>query len=197
MSQTIKLGITGGIGSGKSVVSHLLQLLGVPVYICDAEAKRLTVSDPQIRAGLTALLGQDVYQGNVLNKKLVADYLFANSAHANQINGIIHPRVKADFEAWIQSHASCPVLGMESAILLEAGFATTVDRTIMVYAPREVRVARAMLRDKAGREAVERRVNQQMSDEQKRAQCHHVIVNDGHTPLIPQVLDLLKLITLK
>lgn len=186
-----RIGITGGIGSGKSVVSRLLEILGVPVYISDVEAKRLTDTDACIRRDLIALLGEEVYAGGTLNKPLLASYLFGSPEHALQVNGIIHPRVKEDFRRWVQRHSTCPIVGIESAILMEAGFTDTVDAVVMVYAPEEIRMQRAMKRDSSPREAIERRVRSQMSDEQKRGQADYVIVNDGETPLIPQVLNLI------
>lgn len=135
----IRIGITGGIGSGKSVVSHLLEIMGVPVYISDAESKRLTVNDAFIRRELTALLGENIYDGDELNKPMLASYIFGNSEHIRTVNGIIHPRVRDDFRQWVVRHAACPIVGMESAILIEAGFAGEVDAVVMVYAPEEDR----------------------------------------------------------
>ena len=188
---TVRIGITGGIGSGKSVVSRLLEAMGIPVYISDVETKRLMLADSDIRRELVALLGDEVYAGGVLNKPLLASYLFGNLEHALQVNGIIHPRVKEDFRQWLRHHAVCPIAGIESAILIEAGFAGEVDVIVMVYAPEEVRVQRAMKRDVSSRELIEKRIRSQMSDEEKRGRADFVIVNDGETPLIPQVLALI------
>lgn len=188
---SIKIGITGGIGSGKSVVSHLLKLMGVPVYISDIETKKLTATDDCIRRKLIALLGEDVYAGGVLNKTLLATYLFSSSEHARQVNGIIHPRVKADFRQWSERHSGFPIIGIESAILIEAGFTGEVDVVVMVYASRETRLERAMKRDGATREMIENRMRSQMNDEEKCRQADFVIINDGETPLIPQVLELI------
>lgn len=188
---TIKIGITGGIGSGKSVVSRLLETMGVPVYISDVESKHLTVSDVQIRRELIALLGEEVYVGGELNKTLLASYIFGNPEHIRRVNGIIHPRVRDDFHRWVEGHVAYPIVGMESAILIEAGFAGEVDAVVMVYAPEEIRITRAMQRDAAPRELVERRICSQMSDEEKRSKANFVIVNDGETPLIPQVLEVI------
>ena len=188
---TIKIGITGGIGSGKSVVSHLLEGMGIPVYISDVETKRLTATDTRIRRKLMALLGDEVYAGGALNKPLLAAYLFSAPEHAGQINAIIHPLVKDDFRQWAQQRNAFPIVGIESAILLEAGFAGEVDKVVMVYAPEEIRLQRAMKRDASTRELIEKRIRSQMSDEEKRAQADFVIVNDGETPLIPQVLELI------
>lgn len=191
----IKIGITGGIGSGKSVVSRLLEVMGVPVYISDVESKRLTDTDIVIRQELCALLGDDVYQDGTLNRPLVASYLFGHADHAQKINGIIHPRVKQDFRRWVLAHDYFPVLGMESAILIESGFVAEIDTLVMVYAPLEVRVQRAVKRDCSSRELIMKRIQSQMSDEEKRQQANFVIVNDGKTPLIPQVLELISFLS--
>ena len=188
---TVKIGITGGIGSGKSVVSRLLEVMGIPVYISDGETKQLMMTDSCIRSELTALLGEEVYAGGVLNKSLLASYLFGSPEHAKEINCIVHPRVKEDFRRWTQCRTAFPIVGIESAILVEAGFAGEVDAVVMVYAPEEVRVQRAMKRDASSRELIERRIRSQMSDEEKRMRADFVIVNDGETPLIPQVLALI------
>ena len=162
----IKIGITGGIGSGKSLVSRLLEVMGIPVYISDIESKRLTNSDALIRRELIALLGEEVYAGDELNKPLLASYIFGDPEHIRTVNSIIHPRVRDDFRQWVERHTTYPVVGMESAILIEAGFAGEVDAVVLVYAP-------------------------EMSDEEKRTQADFVIVNDGKTPLIPQVLEVI------
>ena len=185
----IRIGITGGIGSGKSVVSRLLELMGVPVYISDIETRRLMVEDVQIRRELVSLLGENVYQGGRLNKPLLASYLFGSAAHAARVNGIVHPRVKDDFRRWCRAHASDKWVGMESAILLEAGFRREV--VVMVSAPLEVRIRRAMERDASSRELIEQRIRSQMDDREKCSLSDFVIVNDGEMPLIPQVLSLI------
>ena len=186
----IKIGITGGIGSGKSIVSRLLTLTGIPVYQTDTEAKRLMLSDTGIREGLTALAGNEVYNEKGLNKAFLASYIFGHPEHLKQVNAIVHPRVRDDFRLWA-GKARQEIVAMESAILLEAGFTNEVDKIVMVYAPSEVRIARAIRRDSATRKEVERRIQSQMDDEKKRGAADFVIVNDGETPLIPQVLSLI------
>mgnify|MGYP003179376179 CR=1 FL=1 len=182
---SIKIGITGGIGSGKSVVSRLFGIMGIPVYISDIEAKRITQTDPVICQELCALVGQDVFQNGVLNRSLLASYMFGHPNRVQKVNEIIHPQVKED------------LVGMESAILVEAGFRSEVDFLVMVYAPLEVRVERAIKRDCSSREQVMKRIEAQMSDEVKRSHADFVIVNDDETPLIPQVLELISLLRKK
>ena len=186
----IKIGITGGIGSGKSVVAKLLAWMGIPVYQTDAEAKRLMLSDADIRRELTAQVGSNAYNEKGLNKALLASYVFGNPEHTRQVNAIVHPKVRHDFRKWAGDSGRMMV-AMESAILLEAGFRNEVDKVVMVYAPQEVRIARAIRRDSATREQIEKRIRSQMSDESKREAADFVIVNDGETPLIPQVLSLI------
>lgn len=188
---SIKIGVTGGIGSGKSVVSHLLEIMGVPVYISDIETKRLMTTDIRIRQELKTLLGEEVYRNSELNKPLLATYLFGDAEHARQVNDIIHPRVKDDFRQWIRQRNEFSILGIESAILIEAGFSVEVDTVVMVYAPEEIRLQRAIERDASTRELVEKRICSQMNDERKRMLADFVIMNDGETPLIPQVLELI------
>ena len=188
----IKFAITGGIGSGKSYVSSLLEERGIPIYNADLESKRLTVQDGGIRKELVALLGEDIYQGATLNKPLLASYLFANSDNAVKVNSIIHPRVKDDFRRWVESQKDVPLVGLESAILYESGFDDVVDQVVMVYAPEAVRLQRAMKRDNTTEEQVRARMSAQMDDEEKRSKADFVLMNDGIMPLDVQLDDLVR-----
>lgn len=191
----IKIGITGGIGSGKSVVSRLLEIMDIPVYISDIEAKRIMHTDELIRESLSVLIGEEVFRGGELNRPLLASYMFGHPEHVKEVNAIIHPQVKEDFRQWAGGRAGELLIAMESAILIEAGFRDEVDFLVMVYAPLEVRVERAIKRDCSSRELVMKRIEAQMSDEAKRNQADFVIVNDDETPLIPQVLELISLLS--
>ena len=192
-----RIGITGGIGSGKSVVSQVLQSLGIPVFDCDAESKRLTAVHPVIRQQLIDLVGPEVFTVNSqLNKQLLANYLFASADHVQRINAIIHPVLKDYFRQWVPAQ-NAPMVAIESAILFEAGYDDVADTVIMVSAPLEVRIARAMQRDGSTREAVEERIRQQMDDEEKRRRSQFVIVNDGEVPVIPQVLEIINTLSQK
>lgn len=190
----IKLGITGGIGSGKSYVSSLLEKRGVPLYDTDSRAKTLTVDSPEIRDGLTALLGAGVYAPDgSLNKPLLASYLFAGEENARRVNSIIHPCVFDDFLLWAERMRSegCRLVGMESAILFESGFNKGVDKTVMVYAPEALRIRRVMQRDGMSERQVLSRMKAQMGDEEKRKKSDFVILNDGISSLEPQIDNLL------
>lgn len=188
----IKIAITGGIGSGKSYVAHLLEEMAVPVYNADQEAKRLTVTDADIRRALVALLGDDVYCEDTLNKPKLASYLFADPAHVVQINAIIHPSVRRDFMHWAAQRSALDCVGLESAILYEAGFEDTVDAVIMVYAPMELRMQRTMQRDGATEAQVRARMAAQLDDEEKCRRADFIVVNDGIEPLHPQLCKIME-----
>lgn len=188
----ISIAITGGIGSGKTFVSNLLKERGIPIYNSDDEAKRLMVSDEGIRRDLMALLGEDVYQGDALNKSLLASYLFADAGNAARINAIVHPRVRADFSRWLSEHQDVEVAGLECAILYEAGFENTVDKVVMVYAPESLRIERAMKRDNATESQIRARIAAQMDDEEKSRRSDYVIYTDGRFSVEEQLSDLIK-----
>ena len=181
------IAITGGIGSGKSYVSALLQAAGIPVYNTDNEAKRLMLSDEGIRQDLIALLGEGVYTDGALNKPMLASYLFAGPENASRINAIVHPRVKADFRRWMEEHEGQEIVGVECAILFEAGFADTVDAVVTVYAPESLRVERAMKRDGATEAQIRARIAAQMDDEEKCRLSDYIIYNDGSISLENQL----------
>ena len=175
----IRLGITGGIGSGKSYVAQMLQARwDVPVYDCDSEAKRLTAESDDIRTALTQLVGDHLWQQGQMQKPVLAAYLFASPEHAAQVNAIIHPAVRRDFLCWADAHSRSPVAAIESAILCESGFHTLVDSILLVDAPLEVRLQRAMLRDGASRQQVMARMARQDSA-QARQLARFTVINDG------------------
>lgn len=181
------IAITGGIGSGKSYVSVLLQAAGIPVYNTDNEAKRLMLSDEGIRQDLIALLGEGVYTDGALNKPMLASYLFAGPENAARINAIVHPRVKADFRRWMEEQEGQEIVGLECAILFEAGFADTVDAVVTVYAPESLRVERAMKRDGATEAQIRARIAAQMDEEEKCRLSDYIIYNDGSISLENQL----------
>ena len=190
----ISIAITGGIGSGKTYVSNMFQERGVPIYNADTEAKRLMVQDEVIRKELIALVGEEVYQGTELNKPLLASYLFSSAEHVQQINSIVHPRVKADFVEWLKARREYAVAGIESAILFEAGFRDSVDSVIMVSAPEELRLARAMKRDGATEQQIRSRMSAQMSEDEKTKMADFVIYNDETKPLDEQISFILQIL---
>ena len=185
----MKIGITGGIGSGKSYVCRLLEQQGYTVYDCDSAAKRLIRSSPFIRRRLTALIGPETYfkeSGEyILNKKAVAEFLLKSEDNARAIDRIVHPAVFRDF---IESGMEW----MESAIIYESGIHRLVDRVIVVTAPEELRIQRVMARDEISREKVLEWMSRQLPQEEVRQRADFEIVNDGLADLNQQLDEILK-----
>ena len=185
----MKIGITGGIGSGKSYVCRLLEQRGYAVYDCDSAAKRLIRSSPFIRRRLTALIGPETYfkeSGEyILNKKAVAEFLLKSEDNARAIDRIVHPAVFRDF---IESGMEW----MESAIIYESGIHRLVDRVIVVTAPEELRIQRVMARDEISREKVLEWMSRQLPQEEVRQRADFEIVNDGLADLNQQLDDIIK-----
>lgn len=185
-----RIGITGGIGSGKSVVSNLLRVMGYPVYDTDSEARRLMNSQPELQAQLSDAFGADIYTDGVLNRPLLASRTFGNPGQVARLNAIVHPAVRHDFEQWACKRQE-PVGFVESAILYESHFDRLVDEVWLVTAPEALRIERVLQRSGLSADEVRRRIASQMSDEERRRRATHVIVNDGCESLIATVLSLL------
>lgn len=181
----MKIGITGGIGSGKSYVCRLLEAHGLTVYDCDSAAKRLMRSSAEVVSQLKNLIGDDAYtDSGELNKAVVAQFLLASEANAKAIDNIVHPAVFRDFEESGQEW-------IESAILYESGADRLVDHVVVVTAPEEVRIDRVMKRDGITNEKARQWLARQWSQEKVKALADFEIVNDGIQPLNPQIDDLL------
>ena len=182
----IKIGITGGLGSGKSVVSTLFNMAGIPVYVADDESKTLADTSTLIQGKLKKMFGEDIYMNGRLDRKRLASYIFSDEDLLKKVNDIIHPVVRKNFQEWVfkQGSGYCAI---ESAILYESGFDDDVDIVIMVYAPVELRLTRAMKRDGATETEIMKRMNRQMPDVFKRQKADFVIINDDVQALIPQV----------
>lgn len=187
----IKLGITGGIGSGKSTISQIFTLCGIPVYIADKESKRLTETSHVIKDKLIALFGSELYKDGKLNKPLLASYIFNDDDKLHAVNAIIHPEVKKDYESWLLYHSGSPIVAQEAAILFESGFDKFMDKIVTIYTPLEMRIERTMKRDNTSREKVLERIHNQMPDEKKAELSDYVIVNDGKHSVIAQVLHII------
>lgn len=183
----VKIGITGGIGSGKSVVAELLRNMGYPVFDTDREAKLLMEKSDLIRSKLTALFGPQTYEGRCLNRAYLASHIFTDENARLQVNAIVHPEVRRYFFAWCESQ-DAPVVFFESAILYESDFHQAADRIWVVIAPDEVRIERTVSRDKTTPKQVRARMDSQLSQAEKEARADYIIHNDGKEALIPQVL---------
>lgn len=187
----IILGITGGIGSGKTTVTNILHLLDIPVYIADIESKRITDTSPTVREKLIKLFGRELYQEDKLNKPLLASLIFGNEENLTKVNAIIHPEVRNDFDECVKKNKDKKVIAIESAIMFESGFYKFVDKKITVYTPLEMRIERAMKRDNTPKDKILSRINSQMPDEEKKELSDFVIVNDNKHSLIGQTISLL------
>ena len=181
-----RIGLTGGIGSGKSFIAQIIEHMGYPVYYSDARAKELTKSNPTIKMGLISLFGEEVYEGNQLNAELIASKIFNDDELRTKVNELIHPIVRADFENWALNQNSALVFN-EAAILFETGSYRNFDATVLVCAPTELKIERVMKRENCSREAVLERMNKQWPDEEKLKLADYSILNDDETPVLIQL----------
>lgn len=176
MKNVKKLGVTGGIGSGKSFVAGIFAECGIPCYDCDSAAKRIMLSNAELQHSLQNLIGAQIVHNGTLDKSLIASFLFAGKDNASLINSTVHPFVIEDFNEWCkQKNAELVVL--ESAILYESGLENTVDYVAVVHAPSQVCLERAMKRDHATAQQIETRMNAQMSSEIKVSKADFIIEN--------------------
>lgn len=170
------VGLTGGIGSGKTTVAKMFEGLGIPVYIADIEAKKLMVSSKSLRKNLIKLLGEQAYQGAELDREYVAKRVFDDEKLLSQLNGIVHPKVQSHFNRWSKKQKA-PYCIKEAAILFESGGYKECDFTILVTAPLEIRINRLMIRDQTSMEQIRSRMEHQWSDEKKIPLADYVIHN--------------------
>ena len=189
----LKIGITGGIGSGKTTVCKMFEILGIPVYYADARAKALMTKDPALVAQIKNLLGKKVYQKDgSLDRKRIAKIIFNDREKLVQLNALVHPAVAIDGENWHKSQTNAPYTLKEAALLVESGSYKSMDYLISVWAPKELRIERVQIRDNASREEVEARIDKQMPEMEKLKIADLVIINDEKTSLIEQVVRIHK-----
>ena len=181
-----RIGLSGGIGSGKSYVAEILEKMGFPVYYSDARAKALTDTHPHIKSELINRFGSTIYEDGVLNRKALASLIFDSDADRLFVNNLIHPIVRTDFDVWCAKQHS-PLVFNEAAILFETGAYRQFDATVLVIAPLETRIERIMQRDRCTHEQAEARIQSQWSDEQKMPLATCIVMNDGTIPLLSQL----------
>lgn len=184
-----KIGITGGIGSGKSTVCRIFSLLGVAVYDSDAQAKQLMNSDPEVIHQIRTIFGEEAYLETGLNRPVMAARIFHDATLREQLNGIVHPALFADFQQWAQRQQGDYVI-QEAAILFECGADRMLDAVVEVSAPEELRIRRTCQRDKTDETSVRARIAAQMSEQERLDRAHYVIWADDRILVIPQVLHL-------
>lgn len=187
----LKIGVTGGIGSGKTTVAKIFEALGAPVYYADEASKRLYHTNKELMANLKKHFGDDVYTNEQLNRSKLAAIVFNDPAKLELLNSFIHPLTIKDAEEWMQKQ-NVPYILKEAALLFEANSAKGLDVVIGVSAPEELRIKRVMDRDGIEKEEVLSRIRRQMDDKTKIALCDFVIKNDEEELVIPQVLSLHK-----
>ena len=185
----MKVGITGGIGSGKSTVCRLFAQRGVAVYDSDAAAKRLMTEEPALRAGIAARFGAEAYAGGALNRPYLAAKVFSAPAALADLNALVHPAVMADFAAWAERQEGDYVI-LESALLFDAGFDACVDRTVAVLAPEALRIERTCRRDGRTPGEVRLRIAAQTDDDTLSAKADYTLVNILESDLEPAVAEL-------
>ena len=185
-----QVGVTGGIGSGKTLVCQVLEKLGAAVYQADTSARRLMEGDMELRARIIDIFGEEAYLGGTLNRKLLADRVFGDHQMLQKLNDLVHPAVRRDYLDWISRQTEVPYVVEEAAILFESGAYRWMDLTVLVAAPEQVRISRVMKRDGVGESVVRKRMMHQMSEEEKREKADIVIMNGENDRLLTQVLDL-------
>lgn len=184
------VGLTGGIGSGKSLVARIFTHLGIPVFNADSESKKILDDDPYIRQKLTDWFGPEIYQDNKVDRPKLAGIIFTSPAMLSKVNGLVHPRVLERFKNWCIENQDKPYVIHEAAILIESGFFKQMDATILVTAPESIRMARVRARDKDTEESVRQRMQNQWTDEQKSPFAGYTIQNDERTALLPAILEI-------
>lgn len=185
------IGVTGGIGSGKSTVCAIFKMLRVPVFEADKVAKQLLDSHPKVKEGLIHQFGANIYTENgKVDRKKLAEIIFNDELQLKKMNQLVHPVVREEFEKWVQENREQPYVIHEAAILFESGFYKMMDYTILISAPREKRIKWVMERDGVSRQQVEERMKNQLPEQEKQKLASIVLMNDNHNLLIPKIVEI-------
>lgn len=183
----IRVGLTGGIGSGKTTVARVFKTLGVPVFEADAEGRRVLNEDQDVIQDVAQRFGNGVLRNGLVDRAAVADIVFNDPVALKDLNAIVHPAVRKGFQRWAGEQQAAMVI-MESAIMVESGSSKLMDRIVLVSAPEELRLQRVMARDRVEPTVVQARMANQVSEEERLSIAQHVIHNDDKQLVIPQVL---------
>jgi len=184
-----RLGVTGGIGSGKTTVCRIFRVLGVPVFVADAAAREVMNNDPGIRDRINSIAGEDLYSGGELDRMELARLIFNRPEMLKSVNAAVHPVVLQIFSKWADE-SDAPYVIMEAAVLFESKADTFVDRVVSISAPVEERIARVMGRNELSREQVIERINNQLEDDEREEQSYYVINNADNEMIIPEILKI-------
>jgi len=185
----LKVGLTGGIGSGKTTVAEIFAQLGIAIYISDNRAKALMVNDIDLQSSIINLFGDESYINGRLNRSYIASIVFSDKKELEKLNALVHPALKKDFDLWATQQTS-PYIIKEAAILFESNANIGLDKVILIEAPQHLRLSRVMNRDKVSSEDVLARMDKQWSDERKRVLSDYRILNDDKCSVLEQVLKI-------
>ncbi len=187
----LKVGLTGGIGSGKSFVARVFMALGIPVYDSDEQAKVLMTENQDLLYRVKELFGDKAYTDKQLNRKYISERVFVDKQLLSELNAIVHPAVNDDFKSWARKKKNeAPYLIKEAAILIESGAYKLMDHNILVVAEKKTRISRVVARDNTSEESVIERMNNQMSDKEKMKSADFIIYNDIDSMILRQIVDL-------
>ena len=190
----LKIGLTGGIGSGKTTVASIFNSFGIPVYNSDIRAKYIMNHNIELTNSIKELLGEEAYQDNELDRSYVSKQVFTNPILLQQLNNLVHPKVAEDFEKWCKENQGYSFIIKEVAILIESKAYKTLDKIIVVNASIDTRINRVLKRDNSNIKAVKDRINNQISDEERNSYADFIINNDGEESLILQVKEIINLL---
>ena len=186
----LKIGVTGGIGSGKTIVCKVFEQLGIPVFNADINAEQIINQDIGIREKFLKHFGNQIYEGDIINKKILASIIFSNIEARLKVNSIVHPVLKEYFEEWLEQYRAKKYVIKEAALLFEAGTYQDLDEIITVFAPEELRISRVIQRDNTTIEETKTRINSQLDENIKLNKADYIIYNDEDQLIIPQILKL-------
>ena len=188
---SLKVGITGGIGAGKSLVANIFRTLNIPVYDADVMAKKLMNEHPDLKKSIEIAFGPESFDQGHLNRPYLANKIFNDEKNLMKMNDLVHPVVINEYKSWLRHHAHQPYTIKEAALLFEAGSYKDLDKIILVIAPKAVRIQRILMRDQHRTQSdIENIMARQMSDTQKKELCDYIIINDERKMVIPQVLEI-------
>ena len=175
----VKVGLTGGIGSGKTTVSNFLLDYGIPVYNSDSKGKTLMNTNLELKNNIVSIFGERVYDNGILNTNLLSSIVFSNPKKIEQLNNLVHPKVAQDFNQWVGKNNNKPILVKEAAILIESGAYLNMDKIILVVSEKSTRINRVSKRDNSDLESIEKRINLQLTDNEKIKYADYIIENNS------------------
>ncbi|MDG2152383.1 MAG: dephospho-CoA kinase [Crocinitomicaceae bacterium] len=186
-----KIGLTGGIGSGKTFIANILEKMGYPVFYSDKRAKELSNQHPEIQEKLKGIFGNEIYVNGTLNVTFLSNKIFTSPDLRETVNSIIHPVVRNDFNKWTEGYSNHSLVFNEAAILFETKAFKNFDANILVYAPQDIKIQRLLQRDEVSKETILTKMNTQWGDSKKMSLTRHHILNDGKTPILNQIEEIL------